>query len=713
MSARRITEAVAGLLAFWLMFSGQLRSQPAGVFPAGSSPTNLVGNTSPRPPSTDAAGSIELAWRFVDLGNRIGENNIIVSNGLIIAGPSYNKNYWYALSYDPATSDYRQVYVSKNYSKPIKRIVMADVVGDAGKEIIIALDDGRVFYYDGDDRAEVGSIQTSCTLLTGLAVADWDQDSVNELLMLKRGAFYVYSPDGQLEWYLSNADGFDLVAGQMDGDPSLEIALGNGTIIDAAARSFQWQISSLFAVDMELLDVDNDGMEELVAGSNSKVEAFDVDTRQLKWTMPYFDISSITIADVDGDTAAELLVGESQGGEVVAFDLTTRTQLWNIYSPEWRVKGLTVGDVDQDGINEVVWGADSGSSGGSLHVGDWSSGTVEWRSIDLSGPFIGPLKGDVDGDGVDEFVVACQSTNSGYQNGRILVFGGRDLRLRGVSPMVPGSYSFTSPNDICLRDVDGDGAQDILTATDDAYSGVITIYGFDASNQFSVKWTNSSRPSQSPFMSVEAMDIDNDGQIEIVGGVRRANAAAPGVFVYVYDYATGNEEWHSPQLGYQWDEITRISLADLDQDGRIEIAAMIHIGDVYVFDGVTKNLDGILFGPFLSMRTHEFNHTICIVCSDSSSRIIGYAWNGSTYAFVGLIHFGIGAIPGFTIGPLNSVWVSSGRMLSVFVPWSSSVLWQSDSVPAQYGRQTVFAAFGNIIGFLTAGSFGVDFYRAD
>jgi hypothetical protein len=58
--------------------------------------------------------------------------------------------------------------------------------------------------------------------------------------------------------------------------------------------------------------------------------------------------------------------------------------------------------------------------------------------------------------------------------------------------------------------------------------------------------------------------------------------------VYVYDYATRNEEWQSPSTG---GILTGLEIADVDGDGALEMLAMRSAGDLYVFDGPTGQLE--------------------------------------------------------------------------------------------------------------------------
>jgi len=691
-----------------VQMAGQAARSSAGRIPG-------TGGTAAAPESTPGAqASVGLTpvWHFVDLGHAIGDSNIIVSNGVIYAGASPSLPYWYALRRDAATSSYQQVFASRYYPAPVNRIVLADVLGDSRKEIVVALNDGQIVFHDEITRQELGSIQTSCTYLKGLAVADWDGDSTKELILTRSGHLYVYDPSGQLEWDLSGVSGNDVVVGQMDADPGMELALTDGNVIDAATRTIQWNWPSGFGFDLDLCDFDADGMQELIAAETwSFIWSFDVDTQLPKWSLPTSNTAAIRVGDVDGDQVNELLVGEAQWGDVLAYDLVTLQQLWAIPNPDHGVTDVGFGDVDQDGVAEIIWGAGATSSGEDhLHVGDWLSQSVEWTSTDLDGPFVGPLRGDVDGDGIQEYVLASAQSDSGYGSGRILVFDGSNLKLRAISPEIVNGRSFTGLRELRLRDVDQDGALDILVAADELYDGAIEVYGFDVSNQFTLKWSNASQPFGAPFASVDALDVDGDGQLEIVAGGSREHTGALGVFIYVYDYSSGNEEWHSLQMGAYWNAIAGLALDDVDADGRTETLGQVEGGDIYVFDGVTKTLEAILTGPFLSLQTQAVGATTYIVSGDSAGGLHGFAWNGSGYAPIGSLSLGVGAVDGFTFGPLLSLWVGAGGRLTLFVPWFPGIVWQSGPYGEGHGNRTVFGNIGVMSGFMTAGRYCAEFF---
>lgn len=643
-------------------------------------------------------------WTYGAFGSGIGKSNIVIARAgdrleMYMDGSTWTfgaNNYWHALYYNAADGKYEQSFVSTHFSGSIKGIKVADVVGDSNLEILVALENGRIQLYDQLSKTWLGEVTTAASNLTDLEVADVDNDGQNELVICTTyypgDHLYVYSPDGTLEWDLGTVGGYDCVVGQMDTDASLEIAFTDGHVVDAVSRTIQWTWAAGFGRNLEVADIDNDNIDELIAAEGWYfVWSYDVERQLPKWSIPIsLDIGAIHLVDIDNDGVVELLVGEGQWGEILAFDTVTQVQEWSINNPEHGVTNIAVGDVDGDGKTEVLWGAGATSSGEDyLYVADWETRQIEWQNIHLDGPFIGPEIGDLDGDGEMEIVSVSYESDSGYGSGRILVFDS-NRHLRAISGEIVSGYAWTGTHDLHLYDVDGDGHMEILVAADWLYDGVIEIYDFDSDNTFTLNWTNSTRPDGSPFYSVRAGDIDGDGQLEIVAGGGREHTGADGVFIYVYNYGTGDEEWHSMQMGSTWDGITGLEIADTDNDGFTEIIGMVDGGDTYIFNGTTKILDTILFGTYTSLALlHLDNDAPSIAFGDTDGNIDIYKYSGGGYQSIAGLNHGTGAIDGLSSNSTTErqLFGSDGTLN---IGTTDGLIWTSPSYGTLFGKDTAF-----------------------
>jgi len=361
-----------------------------------------------------------------------------------------------------------------------------------------------------------------------------------------------------------------------------------------------------------------------------------------------------------------------------------------------------VGDVDGDGSKDLLWGAGATSTGPDyLYVANWQTRQIKWQNIDLVGPFIGPEIGDLDGDGLDELVVISTASNSSYSSGRILVFDALTRRLRAISGPTMGGLGWTGIHDLKLRDLNGDGKMEILVAAEFTYDGVIEIYGFDNTDSFTLKWTNSTRPSSASFLCVDAADIDNDGDIEIIG--------AAGGFLYAYNYTTGNEEWKSLYLR---GNAAALGIADVNQDGGKEIVVMVDSSDVYIFDGPGKQLEAILTGPFTAMRVQDVAGLPSIVLGNSSGDLIMDRYSSGSYSETYRQRLINGRVNGFTLDPQGRVWIGSSDgqygspgMLTE-VTFAGAVLATYSGYGSVFGLRTALSPASSL--FFTTGSYSVE-----
>ena len=547
------------------------------------------------------------------LGGGIGYSRLALvhAGGRTEIATSMGGAFWFTLRFDPQSATYQQSFVSPaSTSAYVVRTLAADVLGDADEEIVVGMSNGQVLVADGQTHATLLTITPPAGSLTALACADLDGDAKAELLPLVTNKLYAYSGSGAQLWSVTGPTGNDLVCAQMDADPALEAACSGGQVVDCATHTVQWTKATGFGDDLAAGDFDGDGRAELVgAEAWGGLHAYDVELQQQKWAISFFNLQSLDMRDLDGNGSLELLVGDAQWGVVHVYDPVTQLQLDSINNPEHGVTAVTAGDVDGDGATEILWSAGFTSSGEDhLYIVDRTTHALEYESPDLVGPVIGVQRGDIDGDGRDEIVACTSESDSSYSSGRILVFDAGSLDLRAIRAPVVGNLSWTGVREVVLANTDADPALEIVVAADRLYDGVIEVYDFSASNQFTLIWTNATRPSGSPFDAVAVGDIDGDGNLEVVGGVDYAHSGSIGCFVYVYDYGTHAEEWRSAHTGNY--PLSRLWIADTDQDGQREILALNRgTGDVSVFDGLTKALEATIPGNFTSLELLDIGAT--------------------------------------------------------------------------------------------------------
>ncbi len=678
------------------------REELAAMEPTAEAAINSDESTANAPHGFVPAGGAGVPpfWQYSIFGSGIGASKIIIgpnpvdggAREIILGGNSLNHfgadDFWQVLRRNSATGNYDQVFVSALYPANVKRIVVGNVLGDSQQEIAVMLANGQIYFYNLLTKAELGSISTGVSGLEGLSLTDLNGDGVAELIVTTSSDLRVFNGAGSLLWQLPGAGGYDVVAGQMDTDPALEIAATNGIVTDAATHTSQWTRSGGFGSYLKLAPLPGASYQQLIAAEGwSFVYAYDVATQLPRWSMNVFDIDAIEIADVENDGVPELIIGDGQWGTVHVHDLITQAQKWEANNPEHGVTNIAVGDVDNDGVVDLLWGAGWTSTGSDyLYVASTTGNhAIKWQSVDLGGPFLGPEIGDLDGDGQSELVVCSYESESGYSSGRILVFDLATMALRGTSAPIAGNLAVSGANDLKLRDLEGDGRMEIVVAADRLYDGLIEIYGFNSSNAFTVKWTNTTRPSGSPFNFVEVVDLDGNGTPEIVAGNTVAHTGSEGVYVYIYDYPSGTNPWRSVALGSGFTEVTGLVVEDIDGNGGKEIAALVANGDLYTFDGATRQLESLVpqtGGTILSRRLPAG-----LIRGDSAGvgHFLQYSNNVYTESFGRQL--GTAPLAGINVLSNGGLWTGTAGTLTLRVPPSyNTVEWQSPLVGTGFGR---------------------------
>jgi len=217
------------------------------------------------------------------------------------------------------------------------------------------------------------------------------------------------------------------------------------------------------------------------------------------------------------------------------------------------------GDVNGDGFDDLIVGADSsdngGSSSGSAYIYSGVNGALlyQWDGQKPADRFGGTVSGagDVNGDGFDDVIVGADGVdNNGGNSGAAFVYSGANAALL---------YQFDGQNadDHLGRsvsgagDLNGDGFDDVFIGADGAdnngsnsgsayvYSGAngTLLYRFDGQNPGDTLGGSVSR----------AGDVNSDGFEDlIVGAFRSDNNGFESGSAYVYSGANG-------ALLYQWD----------------------------------------------------------------------------------------------------------------------------------------------------------------
>jgi len=204
------------------------------------------------------------------------------------------------------------------------------------------------------------------------------------------------------------------------------------------------------------------------AGGGPRVKAIDPNTQEVLFDSFVYDQGfrggvRVATGDVTGDGIADLVVAAGPGGgpHVQIFDGLTFQNIGSFFAYEQTFTGglyIAVGDITGDGVAEIITG--TGDGGGPLVRvfdvnGNLLNGFFAYESTFRGGVRV--AVGDVDGDGVDEIITAAG------------LGGGPLVRVFiGATGQVLIEYFVGDPNSrsglyVAAGDMDGDGAAEIAT----------------------------------------------------------------------------------------------------------------------------------------------------------------------------------------------------------------------------------------------------------
>jgi len=232
------------------------------------------------------------------------------------------------------------------------------------------------------------------------------------------------------------------------------------------------------------------------------------DVRLMGTEVPYAGIEAVPVGDVDGDGAGDLLVGSDKepangedsgaawlilGPAIASGDLDSQAAAVLMGASGYDLAGAEVagaGDVDGDGLADLLVGATMASSGsteagaaylvlapvtGDLDLDDAHAKFVGLDEKDEAGAAVAGV-GDVDGDGLDDFLIGAPGIDSADPNagGAYLVLDDDD-KNRYLDDLIAftGAAQGDGAGEVLTGagDLDGDGFADLLIGAPRESSG--------------------------------------------------------------------------------------------------------------------------------------------------------------------------------------------------------------------------------------------------
>ena len=332
---------------------------------------------------------------------------------------------------------------------------------------------------------------------------------------------------------IQKATAFDIDG---DGNNELIVAGGNGASIKWFKRADGswhghdlWKPPLVRVRDIEFGDLDGDGEAELAVATHDRGGIYVFDRQNGKWTPQQVYgtktrtyVHEIEIGDVDGNGRLEFYATPSQPNVDVGFD-----QPGKIVKFEWdgtsykptvvrdfkrtHAKEILVADIDDDGRDELLISIQGlGKKSSTAPMGfdieipatfemvRWTDGKEESRVIGTVGALQcrTVVAGDANNDGDTDLVV-------GSRYGGLYVFlrKGNEWTRTSVDKDSTGAV-----HAVTVADVDGDGRNEIVSASDD--TDTVDMYRWQDGRWAKQKLVGT--PSDDWVWTIEFLDVDNE-----------------------------------------------------------------------------------------------------------------------------------------------------------------------------------------------------------
>jgi hypothetical protein len=522
------------------------------------------------------------------------------------AGSSYQESWVYPFEIaNPHSGGY-------NYGGGVAAVAAKDVNGDGKQEIFFSKNNVLIRLH-GVTRRESARSNLHCR---SLKIADLDHDGSLDLICLSAATnSYFYDLSAQVvvldaltlaqKWSTATLQlGNSLAVGNVDNDSALEIVTAGGFVFDGQTQQNQWLYSQAFGSVVDTGDLDGDGIEEIAGMSDTAaIRAFSAVAKSPLWEFvpTWSDLDTMIVADANSDGRVEIITGNGQwGGEVMAvgYDVGTHSlQLqWQISSQDHGVSSIAVGDVDNDGTKDVVWGSGAWAGGDDLIVASFNPAiSIRWNSANdpqFSGSFYGGALARIGG-GTSRLIFTAPQTNVGSTGMRAIALDPSTGKLE-FSNEIGNNWGYGRGFDIA--DYDLDDVDELFIGTANYYDGYFAVYDFATD----VAAWESPKVNFELATAVTHGDMNADGHDDLIGITSNG-------YIYVFDVHAQTLLWKSTGLGANGVDIV---VADLNQDGQQDIIAATSnrvlvygkasngyierasVASFYIKDLVVSDLDG-------------------------------------------------------------------------------------------------------------------------
>ncbi len=273
-----------------------------------------------------------------------------------------------------------------------------------------------------------------------------------------------------------------IAVGQLDDDGGLEVLAAGDThsgttaqvrVYDGAtgAQQFSYALTGATIPTLTIANIDSDGVEEVfIPTSDRRLLVFHGATNVLEWQSSVLDaaIQDIAVGDVDGDGTLEIAVLTGQSLYVFTVGTWTEEQHLILASDGFVPADLAIHNNDGAGAAEIVVSSLNGATPDTTRLQAWHGGdyALLWTELLTDAVARDLLVADVDEDGVGEIILGG-SRNDGTAAEQATLLWVAAYDNSGVTPEYSESGYWGSIGHLALVDMDGDGTDELLFASQD------------------------------------------------------------------------------------------------------------------------------------------------------------------------------------------------------------------------------------------------------
>jgi|GEM_PF-3067135 len=272
-----------------------------------------------------------------------------------------------------------------------------------------------------------------------------------------------------------------------------------------------WSVPAGSVSESVTYDLNGDGYDDLVTvdWDNGYVTAIEGDTGTIMWQVqPEIDSSqALDIGDVTGDGEPDIVVGYIYSSMIYVLDKDDGSTIWSTTAPDWICDLIVISDVNGDGYNDIVVSVDYYSPHVSCYGGGVTASAGQlwgytFPSSTTAGSYRVDKLGDVNGDGIED-VVALANFGYGYTDiSAIDGASGTEIWHQDPVAGLAAEYGLT------VDDLDGDGDMDVAVGATNQ-----NVYMFDAATGIQLAASPLTAPGE--VLDVATGDFDGDGSLEL------------------------------------------------------------------------------------------------------------------------------------------------------------------------------------------------------